>query len=263
MERGALRMFNSAIKAVHKAFLRYLCAIAALMMVTVGITGEAFALDIDIDIPISVHEALREQVSGIDRLSEPVTVGVPFPKGWLREKGGVPQLAVKGAPAYQFRTLARWEDGSVRWALADFQADVKAKGVNREFSIIPGPGRTAGNMAEEQGGVITVDTGAITAKIKKKGFNLFDIVAAGQEVIVESGTSRGIVVTGDDGREYLASSDPTARVSIEENGPVRAVVKAEGTHVAGGKRMMDYTVRMHFYRLSSKVKVFYTLRNAS
>lgn len=254
-------MFNSTIKTVRKTFPQYLCAIAALMMVTVGTTGEAFALNIDI--PLSVHEALREQVSGIDRLSEPVTVGVPFPKGWLQEKGGVPQLAVKGAPAYQFRTLARWEDGSVRWALADFQADIKAKGWNREFSIIPGPGRTAGDMASEQGGVITVDTGVIAVKIKKKGFNLFDSVAAGQEVIVEPGASRGIVVTGDDGREYLASSDPTARVSIEENGPVRAVVKAEGTHVAGGKRMMDFTVRMHFYRRSSRVKVFYTLRNAS
>ena len=259
MKTRALGISNSAVKAARKAFALFWCAAAVLMLVAVtGVPAGAA-----IDIPLSVHEALRGKVSGIDRVSEPVTVGVPFPKGSLREKGGVPQLAVKGAPAYQFRTLARWEDGSVRWALADFQADVRAKGWNRELSIVPGTGSTAGDMASEQGGVITVDTGVIAVKIKKKGFNLFDSVAAGQEVIVEPGASAGIVVAGGDGTEYLASADPFAMVSIEENGPVRVVVKAEGTHMAAGKRMMDFTVRMHFYRRSSRVKVFYTLRNAS
>jgi hypothetical protein len=147
MKTGSLGTIDSAVKAGRKTFPRYWRAVAALMLAAAGISGEAFALDIDI--PLSVHEALRKQVTGIDRVAEPVTMGVPFPKGWLREKGGVPQLAVKGAPAYQFRTLARWEDGSVRWALADFQADVKAKGWNRELSIVPERTHGRGLAAEQ------------------------------------------------------------------------------------------------------------------
>jgi len=217
----------------------------------------------EINVPVSIHEALRQGVSGIERVSEPVTMGVPFPKGMLREKGGVPELAVKGAPAYQFRTLAKWDDGSVKWALADFQASVKANGWNRDMAVVPGPGRSAGVLAVDRGGLIAVDTGAVTIHVRKKGFNLFDRVFDAKGDIVESGSSRGIVVTGDDGTEYLASLDPSARVTIEENGPVRAVVKAEGSHVSAAGRMMDYTARMHFYKGSSRVKVVYTLRNAS
>lgn len=245
-------------KAPRRGFPLWKCALAGLALLSAPAHSEA-----SLDIPLAVHEATREGVAGVERVSEPVTVGVPFPKGLVREKGGVPLLGVKGAEAFQFRTLARWEDGSVRWALADFQADVKAEKWNREHAIVEGAGRSSGALASDQGGAITLDTGAISVRIKKKGFNLFDSVRAGEEVIVEPGTSAGVVVTAEGGTEYRASSDPGAKVSIEENGPVRAVVKAEGAHMASGRRMMEFTVRMHFYRNSSRVKVFYTLRNAS
>ncbi|MBI5469515.1 MAG: hypothetical protein HY891_10325, partial [Deltaproteobacteria bacterium] len=227
------------------------------------VLGGSICFGAEFSVPITVHEALREGVSGIDRKGEPVTVGIPFPKGELHEKNGVPQLALEGAPDYQFRTLARWQDGSVKWALVDFQADVSSGGKNEKVRVVPGGGNTPGMLAEERGGVISVNTGAMTVTVRKKGFNLFDSVAADGKDIVLPGASKGIVVEGDDGSEYLASNDRDAKVAIEENGPVRAVVKAEGSHIGSSGRMLDYTVRMHFYKGSTRVKVFYTLRNAS
>jgi hypothetical protein len=52
-------------------------------------------------------------------------------------------------------------------------------------------------------------------------------------------------------------------VRIEENGPARCTVKAFGSHRRDGKRMLGFTVRMHFYRGSSAVRVYYTLENSS
>jgi hypothetical protein len=216
----------------------------------------------EINIPLSIHEALREGVTGIDRVQEPVTVGIPFPKGMLYEKNGMPQLALEGTKEYQFRTLARWPDGSVRWALVDFQTDVKAGSMNKNIRVISGSGSSPGKLAIDKGQFIQVDTGAMIAEIKKKGFSLLDSVTVnGREIL--SRDSKGISVLDENGREYLASNDKEVRVTIEENGPVRAVIKAEGTHIGDDKRMMDYTVRLHFYKNRSKVKVFYTLRNAS
>lgn len=217
----------------------------------------------EIDIPLTVHEALRQGIMGIDREQEPVTIGMPFPKGALYEKNSMPQIALQGTQEYQFRTLKKWHDGSVQWVLIDFQADVKSDGKNNNVHVIRGNGNSAGKLAEDNDEMITVNTGVMVVQIRKKGFNLFDNVSVDGSEIIAKGKSRGCIVTGKEREEYLAFNDAKARVLIEENGPVRAVVKAEGTHIEKDKRMMDYTVRMHFYKGKHRAKVFYTLRNAS
>jgi hypothetical protein len=216
----------------------------------------------EIFIPITVHEALRKGVSGVERKKEPVSLGLPFPRGVLKEKHGMPLLSLEGTDAYQFRTLKKWPDGSVQWALVDFQADVKAGKMNKLISVTNGLGNTTGSLATEDDNFILVDTGIIAVKIRKKDFNLFDsVISNGQEIISRS--SKGITLSDEKGGEYLASNDRNVTVSIEENGPVRTVIKADGVHIGDGKKMMDFTVRMHFYRNKSYIKVFYTLRNAS
>ncbi len=218
----------------------------------------------NISIPLTVHEALREGVSGVDRRSEPVAAGIPFPKGILEEKNGVPQLALEGTDEYQFRTLARWPDESVKWALVDFQADCQADRMNKNIRVIKGSGNSSGRLlAEEHKDKIVIDTGSMTVTISKKSFNLFDRVVLNGREIISPGASKGIVCVDGKDETYLSSADPKGKVIIEENGHVRCVVNATGTHYAGRNRMMDYTVRMHFYKGKSRVRVIYTLRDAS
>lgn len=217
----------------------------------------------EINIPLTIHEAIRQGIIGTERVQEPVTVGIPFPKGMLLEKNGIPQLSLEGAKEFQFRTLKKWPDGSIRWVLVDFQANLKPADVNKTIRVVRGTGNSPGLLATEKGGVIFVNTGLMEVQIRKKGFNLFDrVVMKGKEIITKK-TSKGIVLVGEDNTEFLASNDAKTKASIEENGPVRAVIKVEGTHMAKGKRMMDYTVRMHFYKGKSRIKAVYTLRNAS
>src|SRR5437868_1240523 len=62
------------------------------------------------------------------RAAQPVTVGLPFPRGALPWPGPVTLADTTGRPVpVQAEPLARWPDGSVRWLLVDFVArDLRA-----------------------------------------------------------------------------------------------------------------------------------------
>ena len=63
--------------------------------------------------------------------------------------------------------------------------------------------------------------------------------------------------------EYSSKNDARSTAVIEENGPVRTVIKADGTHFdRSGHAYMHYTVRMYFYKGKSYAKVEVILRNA-
>jgi hypothetical protein len=217
----------------------------------------------DVSIPLTVYEALRAGVSGVERKHEPVTTGIPLPRGLVFEKDGIPSLSLKGADNYQFRTLKKWPDGSVKWVLVDFQADVKANEENTTILVNRGNGNTPGKLAEDKGEIISIETGVMSVVLRKKGFNLFDRVVAEGKEIVQGNGSRGIVLVDKEGKEFLASRDKGTKVIIEENGPVRAVVRIDGGHFNENGKLLDYTMRLFFYQGKSRVKVQYTLRNAS
>src|SRR5581483_5829579 len=63
--------------------------------------------------------------------------------------------------------------------------------------------------------------------------------------------------------EYKSSLDPSSTAAIEENGPVKTVVKATGSHLDGsGHTYMRFTVRMTFWKGKAQPKVQVILRNA-
>jgi len=69
------------------------------------------------------HGSSSEPFLAGPRRREPVTVGVPFPRGVLRDCEDLLLLDPSGtAVPYQVRVVDRWGDDSVRWALFDFQA---------------------------------------------------------------------------------------------------------------------------------------------
>ena len=61
----------------------------------------------------------------VARYAAPVRSGVPFPQGVLGSSRTMRLLDSSGTEiALQTRTLGRWPDGTVKWALVDFQAEV-------------------------------------------------------------------------------------------------------------------------------------------
>src|SRR5205809_1012463 len=63
------------------------------------------------------------------RRGEPVTVGLPWPRGAAADDRQFRLVGPDGSPqVLQTRVLDRWPDGSVRWCLFDFFAAVDGRG---------------------------------------------------------------------------------------------------------------------------------------
>jgi hypothetical protein len=215
-----------------------------------------------IQVPITVSEALTASAAGVHRALEPVTVGIPLPDD--AKISSINQLGLAGTPACQFRQLDVWPSGNVKWVLVDFLADVPAKS-SATYMLTAGTGSYGGaDLATDGPASIWLDTGVMRVEISKRSFNLFNQVFLGDQKIVSAQASEGVVLRGVDGVIYSSRNDPSPLVVIEENGPVRATIKAAGSHYdSNNLKHFDYTVRMHFYKGKSRIRLFYTLRNAS
>lgn len=233
-------------------------------------------VDAQVSVKLTIQEALYpgSPTQGIARTQDPVTVGIP-----LADAAGVSsisQLSLEGASLGQFRVLGRWPSGNIKWVLVDTQADLSAGGKNTGIGVITGgKGNFGGpNLATDTGSTVTVNTGAGVFTIRKANFNIFDRVEVGGKKLIAGGSSQGLVIMGPASPNtscnpgpcitpYLARNDPNSTAMIEENGPARAVIRAEGVHRdAAGNAYMRFTVRMQFYKNKAYVKVTTILRNA-
>ena len=194
----------------------------------------------------------------------------------MRDGSGITnesQLGLVGANTGQFRILGRWPSGQAKWVLIDTLADVFAGGQNTSISLMKGSGDFGGSkLAVDNGTTITINTGAAQYTIRKARFNGIDQAVVNGKQIIAPGTSEGLVVTGpapgqtacgDCTTIYSSGNDAQSTAIIEENGPVKAVIKATGYHkTAAGQSYMGFTVRLTFYKGKSRVKFTSSLRNA-
>lgn len=126
--------------------------------------------------------------SGVSREHEPITSGIPFPKGDLRSVEQV-RLVCDGheVPA-QFRAAGWWRpDDSIRWLLVDFQADLAAR-ARQTYTLEYGEGVSAKAKPaaeirlEETADGFVVNTGVARFDVNRKVFDLF------REVSLTDGT---------------------------------------------------------------------------
>jgi len=228
-----------------------------------------------VNVPLTVQEAIYPgSIAGIARTADPVTIGVPLPDDPTNGISDVNQLSLTGASVGQFRVLARWPSGRIKWVLVDTQANVSAGGANSSIALTSG-GTGAfggGNLATDNGATITIATGTATFTVKKSNFNVFDIVDVGAAHVVLSGASSGLVISGPVSPAtscgacttlYTSANDAGSTVIIEENGPAKVVLKATGAYKdSSGNAYLKYTLRMYFYRNLASVGLVHVRRNA-
>ncbi len=212
-----------------------------------------------INIPIIISEAIPDNVSGLDRVNEPVTVGIPLP-----ESSGITsidQLGISGSVIGQFRVLKRHPNNNIWWVLVDTQASVNANGAST-LSLINGSGNFGGeSLASDVGNQILINTGAATFTINKSNFNILDTVNVNGTGIVSNDNTGQIIL--EVGGTIYSSINSSPTVSIEENGPARCVVKTTGRLTSSaGSTLGGYILRIHFYKGKSYVRCDTEISNA-
>ena len=231
---------------------------------------------------LTVQEALGG-VSGITRTADPVTAGIPLADS--ENVASVNQLGLDGAAAGQFRCLTEWPSGNCKWVLVDFQESVTADSTSTAVSLVGGSGNFGGsNLATDNGATITVNTstGGCEFTLKKANYDGLNKVDCGGTVLVDGSltASDGLVVAAhaqsatpstwstctfnsDCTTVYKSSNDADSTCTIEENGPVRAVVKCSGAlEDASNNIYMRFLVRVHLYLGKPYIQTVVTLKNA-
>jgi len=245
-----------------------------------------------LEVPLTVKD-----YADIDRTNDPVTTGIPLPQGMMQNEQALKIADAKGrlVPA-QFRVLSRWPDGSIKWVLVDFQAIVKAGkeaiyylrdgggvGDQKQKAESGSPPPTANNLppsdlkVSETKEAVTVATGPLQFRVSKKKFNLFDQVwmdkdgDGRQDELLSSQADSGVIITKKEegAPPYVSSADEAPQVTVEEKGPLRVVIRIDGTHHSHTDNgvypdqlpYLEYTVRIHAYKGKNYVRVFYTLKN--
>ena len=217
--------------------------------------GNALAADMRLTLSNPIGSAMT---------SYPVSIGVPFAAGDLPEPK-VSLVDSEGKPApMQHKVLARWwgRDDSVSALLVTFMADTRHPHyVLRHPSSAAAPPASPVSVEKTDRGVV-VSTGVLKAALREKAFNVLDQVSldlnrdgsfSPNEALLRDGG--GALVAGD----HL-STRSDARLTVEEAGPIRAVVKAEGacTNKEGG-HLLSYQFRFYFHAGSPTVQMDCTI----
>jgi hypothetical protein len=195
--------------------------------------------------------------------------GVPLPIGAEKTTQGFRLFGADGKPVpAQFTVLNRWPaDKSIRWVLVQFPAELDA-GATGKFTLRTGAKTAAPKPkyaldVKELKDRVVVDTGVLRFSVKKKNFALFDTVEvldAGKaaDVAGPAACGSGAVLETAKGETYSTGADPDSKVTLEDVGPLRATVRAEGRHKDGkGGDLFGYQVRIYAVAGSRAVRVQY------
>jgi hypothetical protein len=193
-----------------------------------------------------------------------VTWGVPWPEGKVK-KGATFTLTAAGKPVpVETWPLAYWPDGSLKWTGHAISAAPDTAG---PMQLAPGAAAAPANAIKigADAAAIEIDTGALRCRILKQGTNLFEWLTVGDRQVARNGRLIAIL---EDRSEYAARKvlreedfvSQVKSVTLEQSGPIRAVVKIEGVHksTTSARAWLPFTVRLYFYAGNEAIRVVHS-----
>ncbi|WP_028611308.1 hypothetical protein [Paenibacillus harenae] len=199
-------------------------------------------------------------------LAAGLTWGIPWREGELRRNDKLALRSVAGGElsAMQSWPAAYWPDGSVKWS-AHAAALPQASAEGYEVIKSGSPEAPHRLTVKETDEFIIVNNGLMICSIGKHGDQIIrSIVRDGKEIC-----SGGSLVSVKEGRSHVTGlrtvreEDFIGRVhkaAIEQDGPVRAVIKLEGSHrsTSGSRKWLPFSLRLYIYAGVETVRIVHT-----
>ncbi len=196
-----------------------------------------------------------------------VSWGVPWARGRVRKDQAFALTAADGTLLpLETWPLAYWPDGSLKWS--GF-ATVTAANAAGPFRLAPAVAPAAAGgpavAVKESEAAIEVDTGKLECRIPRQGSFLIESLTMEGRVVARQGR----LVCRLEDRSQLGSSRTVRfedfvsrirKVTAEQRGPMRAVVKIEGVHKSeqGSREWLPFSVRLYFHAGQAAVRVIHT-----
>ncbi|MDP8912443.1 MAG: twin-arginine translocation signal domain-containing protein, partial [Pseudomonadota bacterium] len=191
------------------------------------------------------------------------TWGVAWPRGTKPKRARFALEDTRGrAMPVQTWTTAWWPDGSIKWT-----AHALPAGIAGPSAFRVGEGRPAAPAApvtvRESADAIEVSSGRIGWRMPRSGDTIIASASnGGREAIRDV----KLVATAQDKPASEESGSVAqqrfesrvTRATVEQTGPVRAVVKVEGVHRGAGREWLPFTIRLYFYAGSEAVRIIHS-----
>ncbi|WP_404434688.1 Tat pathway signal sequence domain protein [Microbacterium lacus] len=207
-----------------------------------------------------------------DALPGGVTWGAPLPRGAVAGVDALQVRIVDGAPVpAQFWPLATWPDGSLKWV----GAAIGATDEPAEYEIVTDAASAApeshAQIGVSRGGSsLVVDNGLIELEIDLPGPHatvdtLFRSLTRGGTVVAENVRLVSLLqstVPEDGGAAVrMPYRSRISVVEVEQEGPIRAVVRIEGSHRAesGDREWLPFVVRLVVIAGSAEIRLVHTV----
>lgn len=203
----------------------------------------------------------------------PVTVGIPLPLALHNNENTLRiQTQTGGAVNAQFRVTSRWPGGSIRWVLCDFIADLSGTGGVGKYQLNNGgSGSATGTSLQVVNGATSIEvrTGNLNFIVSKTAFRLFESIMIDRDndsqvddECLDTAVARGVVITAGANQFRMDQIAPT-RVEVEEAGPVRVTLVAEGVHrnTSLGQNKLNFIVRVTAWVGLPLIRVSYSFKN--
>lgn len=194
-------------------------------------------------LPTKIPLRIRTTNTSGGRLHEPITFGVPFGRGRLREPGTWRiEVGPISAPVAT-TVLDRWADGSVRWMLVDTQVppdgDIGAL-------LVPVPGGetrtdTPPLRVDAGAGTVVVDTGAVRLTVTPGGPFPFTTMESGAASHARASATFSLTDAADQTATAMIE-----RVTIIHQNRLRATALAVGHILVSGRRI-DLSARIDLF----------------
>jgi len=192
-----------------------------------------------------------------------VNWGVPFKKGEIKpdQQFQLSNSAGKNIPLQSW-VMARHGDGSVKWV--GFSATIEpGQASGLKLSAVRTAEKISGIDVQENNSTITVNNGFGKYVFSKKGENLLERITVGETEVARNGRlllsledrSKANIIT------YKDFTSEIKNVTVEQNGPIRAVVKVEGVHKAvdGNREWLPFVVRFYINNNAEQAKIVHTI----
>lgn len=204
------------------------------------------------NISATIHIA---ESAGFERHCEPVRVGVPLSKGWLKDHHLLTLDNERGESVpLQSAPLCRWSDGSVKWVLLDFLADMKGNGSARyllrnEDGVAPLTDLGTSLQESESQVIIKADNRQYSYGLSQA--DLFRVVPT-------EASTNGLQFSCE---LHLTTLDNRTvpfivnQLAVEESGPVRTRLRLTGSFRLGKGKRLETVARIDHFAGSGLCRV--------
>lgn len=195
------------------------------------------------------------------------TWGMPWPRGKHKDKtrfsmrnGAGQVLPIQSWPT------AFWPDGSVKWTAHALAAgQVLGEGPFDVVADRAPPAPLTVLQVKDLTDAIDIDTGVIQCRLPRSGRRVITSVTRNGRELLRNGRlvllRQNRAEPGDDGVLRQEPFESTVdKVTVEQRGPIRAVVKIEGQHInAADRRLLPFTLRLYFYAGGESARIMHTI----